>query len=166
MKIIYLIGFMGSGKTTTGKLLSEILQMNHYDTDRYIEKKYGLSIPAIFQVKGEATFRDYETAALHELDQRSVVSTGGGIVERTSNVHLMQSRGTVIYLATSFDVIMSRLGNDPSRPLWQTSSREREKRYCKRINMYEACAELTIHTDYLSPEGVVAEIVRQLNKRE
>src|SRR5690625_5063936 len=99
MNKIYLIGFMGAGKTTIGQKLSEILKLSFIDVDQYIEKKYETDIPTIFKTYGEEKFREYEMISLKELTKYAIVATGGGIVEKKENIRSeehtseLQSRG-------------------------------------------------------------------------
>jgi shikimate kinase len=118
---IYLIGMMGSGKSTIGPLLAEHLSYGFLDTDSTIEKLVGQSIAEIFQTFGEAEFRQIETQVLAEISAytRLVVATGGGIaIERENWNHLHQ--GLVIWLDPSVDLIVERLRDDTTRPILDT----------------------------------------------
>lgn len=164
MKTIYLIGFMGSGKSTIGGKLGEVLIENYLDTDREIEKVYKQNIPEIFSEKGEETFRQYETAILKKVNQ-PIISTGGGIVERKENIHIMKQNGTIIYLATSFKEIFKRLEKDVNRPLWNKDIADRKALYYKRVHLYEKHADEIIVTDGKSPEMIVNEILMRLRNK-
>ncbi|HLS08047.1 shikimate kinase [Lentibacillus sp.] len=159
MKTIYLIGFMGSGKSTAGKLLHEALEVPYLDTDQMIVDKYG-DIASIFQQEGEKQFRLYESEMLKQTPgENYVVSTGGGIVERQENSVFMKHNGLVVYLDTSLAEIERRLGNDPSRPLWDQDKSSKRQLYKFRKNLYTALADVTIMTDQKSPKHIVTEIL-------
>ncbi|SHF60598.1 shikimate kinase [Ornithinibacillus halophilus] len=163
MKTIYLIGFMGSGKTTVGKALHELLQLPFVDTDQWIEEITGDSIPNIFQLSGEEAFRLLELQAIQELS-KAIIATGGGIVEKEDNIEMMKQKGIIIYLKTSLKEISQRLQNDNSRPLWQTSISQREQLYQKRCHLYEKYADKTISTDEKTSYQIAQEIVQRINE--
>ena len=120
---IYLIGMMGSGKSTIGPLLAEQLGYSFIDTDSTIEKLVGQSVTEIFQTVGETEFRQIETQVLAEVSAhlRLVVATGGGIaIERENWNHLHQ--GLVIWLDPDVDILVERLQGDTTRPLLANSA--------------------------------------------
>ncbi|WP_077326946.1 shikimate kinase [Virgibacillus siamensis] len=160
---IYLIGFMGSGKSTVGKILSNLMGSGYVDTDALIEEKYG-PIPKIFSTYGENTFRSYETSVLKEVPNgAAVISTGGGIVERDENISFMKDNGVIVYLHTSFEQIQARLHNDTGRPLWNRDIQEKKNLFQKRIEIYRDCAGITITTDDKEPIMIAEEIKEELN---
>ena len=108
MKSIALIGMMGCGKTTVGKLLAVALEREFVDLDQVIETTQNTSISSIFKEKGEAFFRELETKALNQYKNTSnlVISTGGGIVETEKNLEILEANFITIYLETSPDVIL------------------------------------------------------------
>lgn len=114
---LYLIGMMGSGKSTVGKLLAQRLEYRFIDTDAAIEKICAQSISEIFQTAGEAEFRDIETQVLADISAytRLVVSTGGGIATKLENWNHLQ-QGLVVWLDVSVDVLVERLRGDTTRP--------------------------------------------------
>ena len=124
MKPIYLVGFMGSGKSTVGKALSNTFGVTYVDTDEYIEHKYKQSIPDIFKEYGEGVFRQYEQDVIQEVSTYEIVATGGGVVENKDNIKIMKTYGYIVYLKTSFEEIAKRLEHDKSRPLWKGSDEE------------------------------------------
>ncbi len=118
--IIFLIGFMGSGKSTTGRRLSSKLGYDFVDTDEVIIDRYGLSINEIFFQIGEEKFRESETLLLNELIQKEslVVSTGGGMPCHSENMELINANGCSIYLKLSPQALFSRLSpGKHKRPL-------------------------------------------------
>lgn len=115
-----LVGFMGTGKTTVGKIIAQHLCRPMVDTDQYLEEKRGKSIADIFSTEGEPSFRQQEHDTLTELIQTPeplVITTGGGIVLRSDNVELMMRYGWVAALTAARDVLIQRLQQDSSRPL-------------------------------------------------
>ncbi len=162
MQKIYLIGFMGSGKSTIGKALARKLGKSYVDTDTFIEEKYG-SIPEIFKNEGEETFRLYEIEALKATTTYDVISTGGGIVEKEENIQTMKKHGMIIYLHTSFKEISERLELDENRPLWNQDHEEKQKLFERRIPLYKKCSDHIVSTDHKSIEEVVEEIIAFVN---
>src|SRR5699024_8300 len=115
---VFLIGFMGCGKSTISNLMEENYNLTIIDTDDWIEQSSKMEIKDIFAQHGESYFRDLESEALNHLDNYDVIATGGGIIGRAENIKLMKSKGVIVYLDTSFEVIVNRLKNDATRPLW------------------------------------------------
>lgn len=158
MNTIYLIGFMGSGKSTVGRELAKTLSKSYIDIDDYIETKHQEKISNIFKTKSEDIFRDYETHALKEVSTYDVVSTGGGIVEKKKNLITMKNTGVVVFLHTSFEEVSSRLKNDIDRPLWDSNRDDKINLFNRRIPLYESYADYIIKTDNKSIEEIVEEI--------
>lgn len=164
---IVLTGFMGSGKTTVGKLLSERYGYTFIDTDQYIEEKCGCTIAELFSKKGEAYFRQLETDILKELNAsltHAVLSTGGGLPLREENAAEMATLGTVIYLQITPEEVISRLSGDNTRPLLSGDDPEQKVRdlLTYRTLLYERAADLTIPVTKLTPEYIVEEIISKL----
>ena len=160
MKTIYLIGFMGSGKSTVGKKLAKNSSKTFIDTDDFIERTHKRKISDIFAVNGESTFRTYEIDALKQVSTYEIVSTGGGIVEKKDNLNTMKKNGIVFYLHASFEEIASRLENDDTRPLWNNEVEAKIKLYERRIPLYEQYADYIIQTN----SKTVGEIVQEIKK--
>jgi len=117
---IYLVGYMGTGKTTVGKLLAKKLRRSFIDVDEFIENRYRKTIAAIFEEKGEAGFRKIEHRALQEISsfENIVVSTGGGLPCFFDNMDLLNQTGITVYLRASVDELFDRLSADmQKRPL-------------------------------------------------
>jgi shikimate kinase/3-dehydroquinate synthase len=163
MRHLYLIGNMGSGKTTVGKRVAERLGLPFYDLDQRIEQATGLTIAELFAQQGEARFRDLESCALAEIAYlpQAVVATGGGVVLRADNRALMRSKGWVIYLRASPDTLWRRLQHATDRPLLRTESPYETLRAIvqARESLYQE-ADWVIETDALSPEEVAEAIAR------
>lgn len=166
-KNLFLIGFMGCGKSTIAALLAEELQMKLVEMDEQIEQEAGMSIADIFEQYGEADFRERETALLHRIRQEGncVVSCGGGVPMRVENVQAMRAGGRIIYLKTSPQVIYERVKDTTNRPLLNDHMNVEyiatlmEQRKPK----YEEAADLTIVTDQKTVAEVCKEMVDKLN---
>jgi shikimate kinase len=132
MKRIYLIGYMGAGKTTVGKELSRQMNLSFIDLDHYIEARYHKTIRQIFEEKGEAVFREIECKLLHEtaMIENVVISTGGGVPCFFDNMSYMNQTGTTVYLKISSDELAKRLGLvKHTRPVLKGLSGEELKRF-------------------------------------
>ena len=164
-KNIFLTGFMGSGKSTVGNLLSGLLACPFVDFDEIIIQNEQKSIAEIFVADGEPYFRDCETALLKELPQHPVrvYATGGGLVVRDENRQLMEKLGRVVYLQTSWPVLRQRLQQSVARPLINSAKGwdKVENLLSRRKACYE-CADVIIDTDGLTPLQVANKIVVEL----
>jgi len=123
---VYLIGPMGSGKTTIGQRVAKRLGLEFFDCDHELEVQTGASVSLIFDVEGEAGFRERETRMLDQLTRRKgvLVATGGGVVLRKKNREMLRRSGLVVYLSTSVAQQLRRLNRDRTRPLLQTPDRK------------------------------------------
>ena len=166
-KNIYLIGLMGSGKTTLGKILSKKLDKQFYDSDQVIEEKLGVNVPMIFEYEGEAGFREREKAILKELVSKKniVLATGGGIILSKSNRDLLSKNGIVIYLKSNQKDLIKRMKNDKTRPLLKNGNIEEIiEELCKeREPLYEEIADFEIMTKNKRIHEVVNEIITIIN---
>lgn len=166
---LFLVGPMGAGKTTVGRLLAKALQLEFVDSDQAIVERTGVDIPTIFEFEGEEGFRDRESAMLAELTARDniVLATGGGAVMREENRRLLKERGLVIYLRASVDQQVQRTRRDRNRPLLQTEDPRRrlEELMALRDPLYRAVADLTVDTDRASTRNVSQRILRRLRRR-
>ncbi|OED40874.1 shikimate kinase [Endozoicomonas sp. (ex Bugula neritina AB1)] len=167
LKNIYLIGPMGAGKSTIGRMLARDLGQPFYDSDHVIEEHSGADIPWIFDVEGEVGFRDRETQVLEELcgQHGIVMATGGGAVGKAENRRFLGSNGVVVYLTAPVHVQLQRTEKDKKRPLLQRPDREEvlTKLLKERDPLYRSIADLVLDTVTLSPKGVIAEIIQYMN---
>lgn|SRR5690554_5512503 len=163
---IFLIGSMGAGKSTLGRLLASALKRPFYDSDRVIEERCGASIPWIFDLEGEEGFRLRETQVIDELTQEQgiVLSTGGGSVLKEENRQFLKERGVVIFLRTTVEQQLLRTSKDRSRPLLQTENPRARLEELKEIRdpLYLATAHLIVDTDQRPPRQVMQAIKQQL----
>ncbi len=162
---IYLIGFMGSGKSTIGQLLAKELDFNFIDMDSYIEDKYKAKIKDIFKEKGETYFRQLEKKELQNIINvdNYVISTGGGLGADIENLKLMKSSGITIWLDASLKEILKRCEKDTQRPLLQQPLEKIEKLYKKRKEIY-SLADIHIKVDGKKPEEIVEEIIGNIHR--
>ena len=163
---VFLIGPMGAGKSTIGRLLSQELKFEFYDSDKVIEDRCGADIPWIFDKEGEAGFREREESVINELTQQKgiVLSTGGGAVLRAENRQHLASRGTVVYLCTSVEQQLARTARDRNRPLLQTANPEAvlRKLFEERDPLYRSVADIIIETDQRNPRWVIQDLKKRL----
>jgi len=159
---VFLVGPMGAGKSTIGRLLAAELNLRFRDSDRVIEERTGADIPWIFDKEGEDGFRERETAVLSELanETNAVIATGGGTVLREQNRALMKASGYVCYLTASIDQLVERTSRDKKRPLLQVEN-PRQKiidLLSLRDPLYQEAADFVVNTDRRSPKAVAQEI--------
>lgn len=165
MKNIYLIGFMGTGKTSAGIIIADLLNMNFVDTDIRISSSQGMSVPEIFRTMGEAKFRELETKELLALSKRdnTVISCGGGIPLKEENREIMRKSGYIFLLSASPSDLASRLSGKGDRPLLRSSSTSYIAKMMKeREPYYSSCFDHIINTDNLSPKETAELIVSLL----
>jgi len=162
---VYLIGFMGAGKTTVGRLLAERLGVSFVDLDDEIVAEQGEEVAAIFAERGESGFRDAERAALARLGSSdAVVACGGGVVTDAGSRALLACAGTVVYLQVSSEEALARVGCETSgRPLLRDGDpAAAASLLAARESLYAAAADLTVVTTARSPQAVVDEILVSL----
>lgn len=144
---VYLIGPMGSGKTSLGQRLAKKMQLEFFDNDQELERQTGASVNLIFDLEGEQGFRKRETDMLKKLTARRgiLLATGGGSVLKQENRELLSESGVVVYLRTSVNQQIRRLSRDKKRPLLQSGDREEKlTRFARERNpLYEALADIT-----------------------
>ncbi len=166
---IILTGFMGCGKTTVGKYISDKYGYTFVDTDELIEKRAGMSISSIFETHGEDYFRQLENDILTELTDKlsnAVISTGGGLPLRDDNKELLCRLGRVIYLDVEAAEVIKRLSGDTTRPLLKGENPD--KKIMELINyrkpIYESVADISIQVSGVSVVDIAREIVDGLSK--
>ena len=174
-QIIYLTGFMGSGKSTIGPILANALGWNFFDLDRVIEKKIGKKIREIFEQEGENFFREIETETLKELslkNDKAIISLGGGTMASEENIKILKSSGKLFYLKISLEAAYGRLKYKRDRPALKNTSEDFSKEKLlltieelmkDRVNYYEQ-ADFTIDTDKSTVGKTVDRIVKIISK--
>lgn len=165
---IFLIGLMGTGKTTVGRQLSRRLKKAFYDSDRVIEERTGADIPLIFEKEGEAGFRKREKAVIDELTAKNniILATGGGAILDPENRRHLKERGTVFYLKSDLDTLIERTSRDKNRPLLHAD--EPAETILRRLleqrgPLYEETADHVIENVNNSIHDVIQAIIKALN---
>lgn len=165
---IVLIGFMGSGKTSIGRLVAQRLGFQFVDTDAVIVERAGMQVAEIFERHGEAWFREMETTTLRSLGilNRAVISTGGGIVVREENHALLRTLGFAIWLTASEEVIFERVSRNKKRPLLQTPNPRATLHELleKRGALYATVAQFTIDSSRLSHEAAADMVIAEARR--
>ncbi len=163
---IYLIGFMGSGKSTIARCFAREYGMTLVEMDQRIEEEEGRTISRIFAESGEEYFRELETKLLARLGEKKgqVISCGGGAAMREKNVEEMRRGGKIVFLRTRPETIYERVKNSHNRPLLEGNMNVEYIRQLmeKRRPKYEAAAQITVDTDEKSISGICGEILRLL----
>ncbi len=171
---IYLVGLMGAGKTSVGRLLAKRLGKRFVDSDHEIEARTGVRIPVIFEIEGEAGFRQREVAMIDELTATEgvVLATGGGAVLDPRNREVLRTRGTVVYLRASVDELWNRTRRDRNRPLLQTADPRGRLAELMEIRdpLYREVAHVIIDTGSQSLRVLIgrleAALVRNIHRKE
>ena len=164
---IFLVGPMGSGKSKIGKLLSSQLNLNLIDIDREIEAKFEKTIVDIFASEGEESFRKKEIDFLTEVKEieDAVVSTGGGIIEASTNRDILNKEKYVVFLNASVESQFQATKDKTKRPLLNNENPRQvlESLYERRLELYKSVSNLELSPDLLSNEDIVKEIIKFLN---
>jgi shikimate kinase len=174
-KLIYLTGFMGSGKSAIGPILSNTIGWEFFDLDRVIETRFNKRVTEIFENNGEAYFREQETGILSELalKDNAVISLGGGTIASEVNLQILKKNSLIIYLKTSPEVVYERLKNKRDRPIFknETSGEVSRKQFLEKIKklmenrvIYYEQADVTFSTDHKSIGLTVDEIAKYVYK--
>ena len=167
MKNIYLIGFMGTGKSTVGSVLSTRLGVKCVEMDELIEEQQQMAITEIFDTYGEPYFRNLETELLRSFagEEGLVVSCGGGSVLRDENATIMKQSGSIVLLTASPETIYERVGHSTNRPVLNGHMNVAYIRELmeKRKARYETVADVCIATDGKPAETICAEILGQIS---
>ena len=163
-KNIVLIGMMGSGKTTCGRLLAQRLGRDFVDCDKWIEQSAGRTISQLFASQGERAFRDLEAKAVEELSARGglVLATGGGVVLRQDNVDALRRNSVLVFLQRPAEEIYDALPTE-NRPLAQGGRQAFLDTYARRLPAYLTAADLTV-SDFSSPQATVEQTLNQLSR--
>src|SRR5262245_17189927 len=166
---IYLVGMMGAGKTTVGRLLARRLKLRFVDSDQEIEARCGVKIPLIFEIEGEAGFRAREAQVLAELTalEGIVLGTGGGAVLAEENRKRLSAHGTVVYLRAKPEDLFERVRHDRNRPLLATADPlgRLGELYTQRDPLYRAIADLTVDTGAQGVPALARELLMKLEEK-
>ncbi len=165
--MIFLIGFMGTGKSAVSHELQKLLQLPVMEMDEELVRRAGKSIPQIFAENGEQAFRDQESALLKELSESDtdyIVSCGGGVVLREENRAILRKYKSTVLLTATPETVLMRAGGDENRPLLKDalSASDIAARMEARSTFYKECAGITVATDGKTPENIAHEIVTNL----
>ncbi|WP_122152730.1 shikimate kinase [Paraburkholderia sp.] len=163
---VFFVGLMGAGKTTVGRAVARRLDRPFFDSDHEIVARTGARIPVIFELEGEAGFRDREAQVITDLaSQRDIVlATGGGAILRPENRQALQNNGLVVYLRANPHDLWLRTRRDKNRPLLQTEDPKArlEELFAVRDPLYRECAHFVIETGRPSVNGLVNMVLMQL----
>jgi len=164
---IFLVGLMGAGKTTIGRLLARRLRFEFVDSDLEIEARCGVKIPVIFEIEGEAGFREREATVLDELTARPglVLATGGGAVLREDNRRHLAERGVVVYLRARPADLYQRTRHDKNRPLLATADplAKLEELYVQRDPLYREVADIVVDTGRQGVQVLLRQVITTLS---
>ena len=164
---IFLVGMMGSGKTTVGRGLAKTLQREFIDLDHELEARCGVRIPVIFEIEGEQGFRKRECQVLDVCSRRPniVMATGGGAVLSAENRRALRERGIVVYLRATVEELFRRTSRDRNRPLLATADPRATLRelLLQREALYGEIADIVIETGATSVAQIVAQVIQRLD---
>ena len=160
---------MGCGKTTIGKQLAKTLQYTFIDTDKEIEKNENKRIPTLFEEYGESYFRECETQLCKDLIdyKKTIISTGGGILQNPINCAALQKVGTIVYLHLPFEKAYLRLEKShQKRPLFMNNSKDKlHQIYTQRVPIYRKMAHLTIQSHTMKFHDITPAIIQKLSQK-
>ncbi|MFT3847980.1 MAG: shikimate kinase [Propionivibrio sp.] len=166
---IYLVGLMGSGKTTIGRILAKRSGLVFLDTDREVEERTGVSIPTIFEIEGEDGFRKRESQMVEECARMSntIVATGGGVVLRPENRENLIKSGFVVYLNVPPNILWERTRADRNRPLLRVDDplSKLKQLFAERDPLYREVADLVIDGSRINAQGVMQLLVKEFGNR-
>lgn len=165
---MFLIGMMGAGKTTAGRIIARRLKRPFYDSDHEVERRCGVRIPLIFEIEGEPGFRAREAALIGELSalEDVVLATGGGAILAEANRRCLAGRGTVIYLHAKAAALYERVRQDKNRPLLATADplARLESLYAVRDPLYREIADIVVDTGRQSVQNLARQLLSQLRE--
>ena len=165
---VFLVGMMGAGKTTVGKLLAQHSGKTFVDSDEEIQRRTGVTIPHIFDIEGEAGFRQREANVIQDLMRLNniVLATGGGAVLNEQNRGVLCRNGIVVYLKSTVHDLWQRTRHDHNRPLLQTADPRARLRnlYEQRDPLYTQVADLIMPTGKQSVHSLVLQLQQELNR--
>jgi shikimate kinase len=165
-RAIVLIGFMGSGKSSAGRILARKTGWPRFDTDELVSARFGRPIPEIFAEYGEETFRDAESAAVAEFFSANpaVIVTGGGVVLRASNVELLRRVGTLVHLQADEETLFRRVSRRSTRPLLETENPRATLAELLRVRLplYRRAADVEVETSRLTHEEVAEAVLKKM----
>ena len=166
---VFLIGMMGAGKSTIGRLLARRLRLRFLDSDHEIEARCGVKIPVVFELEGEAGFREREQQVIGELTALDgvVLATGGGVVLSEDNRRLLAQRGTVVYLRARPEDLYRRVRHDRNRPLLANGDPLARLRqlHAQRDALYASIAHLVVDSGAQSVQALARELLDKLEER-
>lgn len=165
---VYLVGLMGAGKTTVGRMLAKRLNLDFVDSDREIEARTGVSIPTIFEIEGEDGFRNREAQVISDLSMKGgqVVATGGGAVLLKENRDNMRSSGFVVFLNASPSVLMERTRHDRNRPLLQVADplKKLTELLSHRDRFYREVAHLVVDNGRVNTQNLLQMLIKEVEE--
>jgi shikimate kinase len=165
---VFLVGPMGAGKSTIGRTLASLLHKTYCDSDHEIEARTGAPVALIFEIEGEAGFRQREAAIVDELTRAHdvVLATGGGVVLSSDNRRYLRERGIVVYLHAPLETLLERTRHDRVRPLLQTNDRQGvlQRLLEQRDPLYREVAHIVVETTHRPAAQVAREIMNKLEQ--
>lgn len=165
---IVLTGFMGTGKSTVGRRVADLLKISFFDVDDTIKRQTGRTIAELFQTKGEEAFRALESATIQELSmqEQSVIATGGGTLLNPKNRDFLERNGVLVCLSAKTGTLLERLKDDLTRPLLVGENREQrvERLMQERQSVYALCS-IQVQTDDKTIDQVAREVIQKVSPR-
>jgi shikimate kinase len=163
---IVLIGFMGAGKSSVGRILARMTGLARFDTDELVTVRFGRTISQIFAEPGEGAFREAETEALRSLPDKgqAIIVTGGGIVLRRENLALLRKLGTIVYLSADEKTLFARISRRSTRPLLQTPDPRATmiELLAARLPLYREAAAVEVDTSRLTHDEVAGKVLQDV----